>query len=115
MSELPRCYTVKYPKARKQHRCCECGGIIEKGEVYELYSGIWDEPQTFKTCSECKSEKQRVFDSIDPYVEEYPCLGALYEDLSDWDFKDFIRVVNNRKKRGVQIWPWMKKRIEEEE
>lgn len=35
-------YTSTFPKARKEHVCDLCGGIIGKGEVYHRYSGKYD-------------------------------------------------------------------------
>lgn len=44
----------KLVKARKQHRCCECGDIIKKGEEYQVASGCWDGSwDRFKTCAFC--------------------------------------------------------------
>lgn len=53
---MPTACTHARPTARKDHRCCECRGIIRKGEQYQLVSGIWDgAPGRFKTCSDCES------------------------------------------------------------
>lgn len=42
------------PKARKEHKCCECGGTIRRGErhkrVSSLYDGRWS---TFRRCADC--------------------------------------------------------------
>jgi len=41
-------------KARKQHKCYECGRLISKGEQYEYVSGKWGEsPESYKTCHRC--------------------------------------------------------------
>ena len=41
-------------KARKQHRCGECGRAIEAGETYERTAGCWDGAvSTHKTCAHC--------------------------------------------------------------
>ena len=41
-------------KARKEHKCCECGGKIQPGEQYgyaeALYDGEWT---TWKRCPSC--------------------------------------------------------------
>lgn len=47
-------YDTKDIKARKRHKCCECGGKIEPGQVYKYVIGIWDgDLSTFKTCLVC--------------------------------------------------------------
>lgn len=38
----PEFMDVTRPKARKQHRCCECGLPIPVGEVYIKSLGKWD-------------------------------------------------------------------------
>lgn len=51
---LPEFLTQATRKARKQHRCCECGAMIECGERYERHDGKWDgEMCTFKWCARC--------------------------------------------------------------
>lgn len=41
-------------RARKPHKCCECGGIIKPGERYEHASGVWEwGPDSYKTCADC--------------------------------------------------------------
>ncbi len=42
--------------ARKEHRCCECGRVIQPRERYERATGLWDRKeglQTYKTCPHC--------------------------------------------------------------
>ncbi len=59
--ESPDVMTTTHPKARKQHRCCECHGAIMPGEQYEKITGIWNgEPETYKTCAVCAAKRQEV-------------------------------------------------------
>ena len=53
--EIMLCHTVKYPKARKEHLCCECSYRIETGIRYEYFSGVWGDHEagSFKTCRRC--------------------------------------------------------------
>lgn len=52
--ESPSFYNESYPKARKQHRCCECGRAIAKGEKYRRVSGKWEgDLATYSTCRRC--------------------------------------------------------------
>jgi len=58
--EPPECSTEWWPKARKQHKCCECGSAIQPGTQYQRISGIWDgEPSRFKTCADCVERRFR--------------------------------------------------------
>ena len=53
-SESPEVIDTSYPKARKEHKCCECGSTIAPGDVYERVWGVWEsEMETFKTCIPC--------------------------------------------------------------
>lgn len=40
--ERPEFYNETYPHARKEHRCCECGGTIRVGEIYAYCRGAYD-------------------------------------------------------------------------
>lgn len=49
------------PTARKEHRCCECGGTILAGETYQRISFICDgEAGTFKVCDRCSAVRNRI-------------------------------------------------------
>ena len=53
--EMATCFTHITPTARFEHRCCECGGIIHRGEKYHRISGIWDNyPSRHKVCVDCE-------------------------------------------------------------
>ena len=66
-------FSERHPVARKNHWCCECGGVIQKGEKYEHHSGQWDgEWQVFKTCLDCADIKDRLF-----------CEGYIYTTVVD--------------------------------
>ncbi len=49
-------YVAKVKRARKQHRCSECGHAILPGEEYHeakmLYDGSWDR---YTTCARCRA------------------------------------------------------------
>lgn len=54
-------------KARKDHRCDLCGGIIKKGEVYEWSKSIYD--GTFYEWSNhinCGKVSAAIWDYVDP-------------------------------------------------
>ena len=45
---------TKTVRAAKEHKCCECGGKIQKGERHEVNSGVWDGvPYRTRTCPDC--------------------------------------------------------------
>ena len=85
---------VTTPKARKPHKCTECGQIIEPGIKYEYVTGIWDgDSHTYKTCPDCLSLRRQFFprgyyyeglwenfwnhvDSVDCEIPE-SCIAAL--------------------------------------
>lgn len=52
MKEELKLTSVHVRKARTSHVCCECLGLIERGEDYEV---MWQRlgNQTFKTCLDC--------------------------------------------------------------
>lgn len=50
----PSVFNEKMVKARKQHRCCECGSDINKGDIYEYVFGVWDgDASSYHTCEKC--------------------------------------------------------------
>lgn len=54
MSSLPQFVTVTHHVAHKEHKCCECGGIIAPLDVYERTKGQWDGNRSiFKVCVPC--------------------------------------------------------------
>jgi hypothetical protein len=52
--DMPEFSSSQEVKARKDHKCCECGDVIPRGTVYERFSGKWDGTvQTYRTCLAC--------------------------------------------------------------
>lgn len=54
MGDYPKFYTRRNVRAIKQYKCCECGKAICKDEVYAYTFGVWDEPQSFRQCLNCR-------------------------------------------------------------
>lgn len=53
-SDGPSVFREKIVKARKEHKCSECGGPINKGDEYEYTFGVWDgDAMSFHTCEKC--------------------------------------------------------------
>lgn len=66
MSEYPEVSNTRIVKARKAHKCCECGCEIKPGAQYESSGGVWDgEWSTYKTCDTCVTVR-------DWYAHKYP-------------------------------------------
>jgi hypothetical protein len=62
-------------KAAKDHKCCECGGIIVRGTMHHLAGGKWDgDFSTFRTCPVCREIIKAFF--CNGYA-----FGAIYDDL----------------------------------
>jgi hypothetical protein len=69
--ESPTFHQTKFPYARKEHKCGECGRTILKGEKYEYVSSMYDGYfGKYKTCLDCISVRKAFF-----------CHGYLYEGV----------------------------------
>lgn len=58
----PEVYKERYRKARKAHRCCECGRErIRPSDTYLYASGVWDgQGASFKVCLRCARARRMV-------------------------------------------------------
>lgn len=104
MNEMPECFVVRTPKARKQHKCCECRGRIQIGETYERASGIWDgEPMRFKTCCDCAALRAEINSGL----PVWDC--APFEGLGEWcqegAVKFDVRFRAIKEKRKIVLTP----------
>lgn len=73
----PEVFSKTWRKARKDHRCCECGETIRPGQTYEYVKGLWDGSwDDFKTCAPCAKIRRDMFTCGYTY-------GFLKDDLSD--------------------------------
>lgn len=75
----PTMYVRKTVKARKPHRCCECGRAIEPGEQYQRVVGVWD--GTFDkhtTCGQCVSAADLLMKHCHGFMH---C--GIYEDIAE--------------------------------
>lgn len=69
------CSSSVMRKARKEHKCSECGRTIERGEKYNYFSGKWEGSfDDSKTCVDCLS-----------VIKVFFCngagIGAMYDEL----------------------------------
>lgn len=52
--EAPSVFDGETRTARKEHKCCECGVTIGRGEKYAHAWGVWDgEAASYARCSAC--------------------------------------------------------------
>jgi len=73
--ELPGFSRSVTRRARKAHKCCECGGVIPVGAEHEVCTGRWDGMfDTYRTCAAC-AEIRAAF-VCGPW-----CLEMLWESM----------------------------------
>lgn len=109
MCEIAEVYVVDKPRARKVHRCVECGGVIERGEVYHRHHGIFDgAPFSDRVCVECDGIRLEMNRRLD--VDEQICVGQVCEAVFESGGDLIARFMEIKKKRGGEIRPWMLKR-----
>lgn len=79
--------TQKSVQARKSHKCSECKKVINRGDTYELFKGVWDgKIETYKTCLDCVSLRDTFFcDWI---------FTNLWDDFIDYVWEDGISFDN---------------------
>ncbi len=71
----PEFCSVSIVKAKKSHRCIECGTEIKPADKYEKTVGKWDgDFDTYKTCCHCLAVKQYVLAHV-------PCFCWVYGDM----------------------------------
>jgi len=67
----PSVCSINIVKARKEHKCCECRRIINRGEQYERTKGLWDGTWSkYNMCIDCASVVRAFF-----------CDGGMYETI----------------------------------
>lgn len=66
MSDMPVFTEVSHHVAKKEHSCCECGGIIAPLDVYERTAGKWDSGfSVFKVCGHCEAARDWLLNETD--------------------------------------------------
>ena len=69
---------VQHRKAAKQHRCCECHGVINKGEYYWYHTVFYDGTvSNYKICEACDCIIHTFFDNGWYY-------GMVIEELKEY-------------------------------
>lgn len=115
MCETPAVYCHDRPKARREHRCLECRGVIVVGEMYNLHHGIFDgEPFNYKTCDDCEALRSDIDKDI-PFVEERVAFGYLYEHVFESREVEWMkRYLQTKEKRQADVPQWMYDRFDDE-
>ena len=105
MSDYPKFYRECIVRSRKEHKCCECNGIILFREVYHNFRGIWDDKwETYKTCNDCNELRDRV--------EEYPPFGDLRSYIFEGYYKPHVqKMIDIMDNRGVRVPTWMRRHL----
>ena len=53
-TDEPTLFREQWRTARKAYKCCECGGVINTGDIYQDVTGIWNGRwHAYKTCERC--------------------------------------------------------------
>lgn len=80
--ELPEICTERIiRRARKNHRCCECGELILAGLPYKRIAGKWNgEFSQYKFCMTCVDLVEWYLSEIDNYEYGYG-FTTLYENI----------------------------------
>ena len=114
---MPACFQSSTPVARKKHVCCECGGVIEIGEKYHLFSGVWqDGPARYKRCCDCQQLCLELDEGNDP--NEHVWFTGLVEcadesqDIVVWIV---LADIIYKRKGSEKILAWMREKIEEKD
>lgn len=69
----------EYPRARKEHRCEECGRAIQPGERYRRTAQKFDGyVSAWKTCAHCEAAASYLVEHCNGYV-----VGGVREDLEE--------------------------------
>jgi hypothetical protein len=110
MCEMPSCYGHDHRKARKAHKCCECHGMIQPGEIYHYHHGVWDgEAADFKVCMDC--DALRAACDRDARYDERTPFGGLHDSVEEsGDVALCARFMGIMLKRGANVPRWMMER-----
>jgi hypothetical protein len=96
-------YKFNLTKARKVHRCCECFGEIQIGEIYYRHSGTWEgDFYSSKNCDDCEHLRSDLNKELSK--EEKITLEMLSESCQESGGFDYIRFLNIKLKRGAKIY-----------
>lgn len=111
MSDGPKIYRDDIRLAYKKHKCYECDSIISKGEIYHVFTGLWDGWNSFKSCSSCNKLRHE----IDSASNEPICFGELQDHVFEGSDTDQMkRFIDNMILRDTIIPEWMREKLQED-
>ena len=90
MNDMPQLFNSKEVKARKDHRCTNCGDNITKGSNYNSMSGLWSgDVRRFKLCNYCNKVVNSCTLIMGDSVPHYACgpylgFGGVSDFLRDY-------------------------------
>ena len=95
MSDFPQAFQSFERKARKPHKCCDCGSEIKPKEVYQYSSGIWDgSPDSYKQCLPCHNLVSECLKHVeDLNNDSLPTFGDLEQFLFDNEHHEYPQVI----------------------
>jgi len=104
MIENAECFQVHgsrdIKKSRKGHKCTECGRIINVGEPYRIYSGLFDgEWDHYPTCQHCLVVCQWLTENCSGF-----CHSAVYQDIAE-HAREYRLMSLYRLEVGM-LWKW---------
>jgi hypothetical protein len=112
--EYPEFYSCEMPKARKEHKCCECLGTIIVGETYQYIAGYWPTVNglsVFKTCAGCLKIRKTLCESF--CMSGEIAFGELLEYVEESGCDSLMRqFAENAKARGSEVGKWLLEQIE---
>ena len=80
--DMPAFYSEEYRRARRPHRCVECGGAIASGARYQHASGKWDgDLRSYATCLTCAEVRESLGRATGCCV----FLGAMFADATYYE------------------------------
>lgn len=104
----PEFINTTCPIARKVHKCCECHGVIQPGEVYERVAGKWEHAfDSFCTCEKCADLRDSLmevacpayYDLKETYIEYLHEIGAVTYNENGAVYPDNHLDLNRRSTR----------------
>ena len=103
--DQPDFINTEIRKAKKEHKCCECGYTIKPGEQYEYVFGLWNvKPDTYKTCERCLDLRENLLQIFGCYY--YTQLFDQYREYLSMQFFEDIgdqvdKIKNKHKKAAM--------------